>query len=164
MKQRFEQAWEACIKEYREGRVLTERTLQALLFRELSGFPEELIVCEPRLEGNGLGPFIPDIVVAREHEIVAICELKFVPQGFPIFEKDLSKLQHYAQSKLAHRLLLDPVSGTYAEEAFYVSGDCLLVFAVIGRRDSTAVCIDTLSSKMLSVDVRFLHLVLGVGQ
>lgn len=111
MKSRFEHAWKICTQEYDKGWILNESTLQAVLFRELSCGHDDLTVCEPRLLG---GPaYEPDIVVAQEGSIVAVCELKFVSHDYPRYEDDLEKLRRYTTWSQSQALLLDPATGKY---------------------------------------------------
>lgn len=160
MKSRFEHAWKICTQEYDKGRILNESTLQAVLFRELSCGHDDLTVCEPKLLG---GPaYEPDIVVAREGSIVAVCELKFFPHHYPPYEDDLEKLRRYATWSQSQALLLDPATGKYASNRFHFSEDCLLVFAVIGRWDSVA-CSDPLAPQMQPHAERFFSLIHSVG-
>lgn len=145
MKEKFEEAWKTCVSEYREGRVNSECTLQALLYSELrKAMPDLVVLCEPHLELTKAGMAYPDIVVLSSNEIVAVVELKFVPHHYPLFRDDIAKLVHYADEAKEQNILLEPGTGKFDDRKHRFSKDCLLVFAVIGRSDSDAVGAGTL--------------------
>lgn len=158
MKNRFLDAWDVCKSEYEKGRIPTERTLQAVLFCRLAGNGEEIVVCEPLLVIEGRGKYCPDLIAIRRSEVIAVCEIKFLPHHFPVYENDLDKIEAYAASTSSYSLLIDPASGKFTDTKYRVSKDCLYVFAVMGRHDSEAVCADKVKNRMAHFGDDFLHL------
>jgi len=140
MKETFEKAWKSCVSEYREGRVNSECTLQALLYSELRKLmPDHVVLCEPRLELAMAGTAYPDIVVLSSSEIVAVAELKFVPHHYPRFRDDIAMLANYATKGGVQNIVFDPGTGKFDGRTHRFSKDCWFVFAVIGHGESEAV-------------------------
>ncbi|CAM5576832.1 hypothetical protein RLIN73S_01685 [Rhodanobacter lindaniclasticus] len=124
--------------------------------------PNHITLCEPQIRVERQGPFVPDIVVLKEHAVVAIVELKFVPHGYPVYELDLRKLTVLAGNQQSFQLRLEPTSGAFTPDTFLVSAECVLVFAAIGKHDAAAVDSAGLSEAMEQFGSRFLPLVYGV--
>jgi hypothetical protein len=168
MKDQVAQAWELCKIEFQNGRVNSERTLQALFFGALRvSLPNLKVLCEPRLVSAQFGPFYPDVLVASESGILAIVEFKFVPYSNPVFERDLEKLGHCASSTSEFQIMCDPSTGTFLPCRHRVLPDCILAFGVIGHYSSAAIDPQTLVQyfKHVAPDhlLSFLPLVMAVG-
>lgn len=163
-------AWDSCIAAYKNHVIVSEHTLQAAFYRYLC---EELkglkVVCEPRIEARGIGeareigPYYPDILILDDRAITAAIEIKYVPQGYPVFQDDLEKLRKYATTEREFPILLDPDTGHSTDKLFPFDPSCLLVFAVIGKHGAEAVDTETLSGVMGEFRDRFLPLVYSVG-
>ena len=142
----FKSAWdEVCLPAYEASEINNECTLHAMLYAELrTRLPRSnyLVLCEPQLGGA-----VPDIVVLNvpDQTIVAIAELKL--ERYPPFERDLDKLARLARCEAKFPLLLDPTQMLLRSDCG-VSPNCVLVFAVIGARDSWAVDVPALRSRM----------------
>lgn len=146
-------AWERAMRLYEQGKVNSECTLHSFLYAKLlEELPDCTILCEPQLNLNRHGIFIPDIVVLKDDQIVMVVEIKFVPGGYPVFEMDIAKLQTIGLNEegSGHRLLLDPEKGKLLKSTASFSDECILCFAVIGRSDARAVCIDDLHAALTS--------------
>ncbi len=110
----------------------------------------------------GQGTVIPDILIARDRQVVAAIELKFVPHRYPVFEKDVLKLRQYRDHVAPFALEIDPTTGQFSERKHLFAPDCLLVFAAIGRHD--AVAMDTLALEATAnLGDRFVPLTCKVG-
>lgn len=148
MKNALWESWELVRSEYRRGRINSERTLQAFLFRFLQdALPDHNVFCEPGVDVSDVRA-IPDILVVEDGSVVAAVELKFKPQSYPVYEEDLRKLGYYGEHKETFPLTLDPATGRESLSRFRFADDCLLVFAAIGRFDADAVDDSFLKSKM----------------
>jgi hypothetical protein len=144
-------AWAKAMLQYDQGKVNSECTLHSYLYSQLLlALPECIILCEPQLNIPRYGVFVPDIVVLKEDQIVVVMEIKFVPQGYPVFELDIAKMQTIGidEDGADHHLLLDPATGKFLTKKSRISKACLLCFAVIGRSDAKAVCADNLKAAL----------------
>ena len=157
-------AWSTACDAYQHGLINSECTLHSLIYAELrSRLPDHLILCEPQINVERHGCFVPDIIVLKDRAVVAIVELKFVPHYYPVYELDLRKLAVLAAYDQGFPLLLDPKSGKFTPDFFSVGPDCILVFAAIGQHDAAAVDLPGLEAAMAQFGARFVPLVYGVG-
>jgi len=146
-------AWEKAMVMYEQGKVNSEYTLHSYLYSQLlHALPECIVLCEPQLNLLRNGIFVPDIVILKDDQIVVVMEIKFVPHGYPVFEMDIAKLQAIGidEGGVDHNLLLDPATGKLLANKARISSECLLCFAVVGRSDAKAVCIDDLKAAFVS--------------
>jgi hypothetical protein len=136
--------WQNRIKaDYKSGLIHKERQLQAYFFKYIS---EELdeenkIWVEPDITINGL-KYIPDLVVSDSDQvsIVAVLELKYVPQGFPKYENDLKKIESMSETNEHFFLDINHNTGIYdINKKYRISQDCIFCFCVIGKHDAAAV-------------------------
>jgi len=161
----IQEAWSTVCDAYARGLVNSECTMHSLIYGELrSRLPDHLILCEPQINVERHGCFVPDIIVVKSRTVVAIVELKFVPHHYPVYELDLRKLVLLAACEQDFPLLLDPKTGKFTPDLFRVGPDCLLVFAAIGKHDAAAVDLPTLVTAMAQFGDRFVPLVYGVGR
>lgn len=154
-------AWKKAGEDYCRGLINSERSLQAVLFRELcNAFSAEdiRIFVEPRM--SLAGNKYPDLVICKGSEILAIIELKFVPHGYSHFRDDLQKLIGFAQTQdPRYQIALDPATGKYSADHFEITPNTCLVFAVVSQSDSVAVSgEDVLKYIPKGLQGRFLHL------
>lgn len=160
----FRDAWSAVVAAYHSGIVNSECTLHSLMYAELRGrLPDLVVLCEPQIDVERHGCFVPDLVVLDETSVVAVGELKFVPHHYPVFEFDLKKLAVLAECRQSLPMLLNPLSGGFSDARFTVSQECLLVFVAIGRHDAAALDPQGLEVAMKPFGARVLPLLLGVG-
>ena len=161
----FANAWSVAVGAYRQGAVNSECTLHSLVYSALrTSVAGSLVLCEPQINVERHGCFVPDIVVVRDRAVVAIAELKFVPHHYPVFELDLQKLTILADYRQDFPLCLDPSTGKFSAERYAIDPGCLLVFGAVGKRDAAAVDEPALRAVMASFASRFLPLVEAVGQ
>ncbi|HEX3695699.1 MAG TPA: hypothetical protein VH374_09945 [Polyangia bacterium] len=166
MKNAIWESWEMVCGQYRNGRINSERTMQAFFFRFLQdAVPDRTVLCEAGFEMAAIRA-IPDILVIEAGKVVAAVELKFVPHGYPVFEDDLQKLAYYAKHTQSFPLTLDPLNGRFSSVQHNFAEDCLLVFGAIGRFDADAVDSKRLQSHMVKMGEfgdRFMALTCPVG-
>lgn len=131
---------EVC-SDYRNGLILNERTMQAVLYKHITQKMGVNTCLEPHMptaKRDGARA-IPDIVVYGD-EIDLIAELKFVPHGNPIFESDVEKfctLMERGSKK--HLITLDPKTGKYARTPHYITNQTRFAFFVVGHSDARAI-------------------------
>ena len=97
-KKTYREIWERIRETYYTGYMRVEHGLQAALYAELITLPGVNVVVEP---GWRVGRPLqhPDLVIVEGGTITDIFELKFLPWGYPQFQKDINKLLGY----LAHQ-------------------------------------------------------------
>lgn len=146
---------------YSDGKITTERALQAVLYMLIrSRLPEVEVFVEPGLMYYDAGSprFRPDIVLCHGTTIELFCELKFVPHWHPNYYDDLDKLARLSRegTETEHKLRIDPKSGTFGDNVPHeVSRDTQYAFMVIGRADSHAVVRESLRERIGALDSRF---------
>lgn len=148
-------AWAKAMNLYEHGKVNSECTLHSYLYGQLlSGLPECTVLCEPQLNLNRNGIFVPDIVVVKDDQIEVVMEIKFVPHGYPVYEMDMAKMRAIGIDECGtdHDLLLDPSTGLFQSNKSRISKECLLCFAVVGRWDAKAVDHGDLTAALVSGD------------
>lgn len=161
----FESAWGSATIAFASGRVGNERTLQAFMFKSLAeSLPAACILCEPRMALDGRGYASPDIVVIEDKQITAIVELKFKPDGYPVFESDLDKLNGYRGAAKTWNLLRNPETGKFGDPPLSIARNCLFVFGVIGKHDAWAVNEANLRDQCGIPAAHFMSFVLAIGQ
>jgi len=121
-----------------------------------------IVICEPTIALEHIGRVVPDLLVLQGNQVTAAVELKFVPHDFPQFEGDLQKLRAYGSSHVSFPIMVEPTTGRFANDPYEFSPDCLLVFAAIGRHDSSALDRSHLFNLMRTFEDRFLTLLLPV--
>jgi hypothetical protein len=164
MKELISKAWDEAVTAYLNSHVNSERTLQASIYASLlRQLPEgHRVLCEPCIDLQGQGRFIPDMVVLSQNQIEAAIELKFVPHHYPTME-DFEKLKKYSLAADEFPLLLSPTTGRYDDTKFKFSPDCLLAFAVIGQHNAIALDRSAIEADMAEHRARFLFLSHPVG-
>jgi len=165
MRQLFEECWKEIVGAYQNGRINSERTLQAKLFSALERrLPKSAVVlCEPTIDLQKVGTVIPDVVVVDGGEVCAVVELKFVPHHFPLYKGDLEKLQAYGRAADRFLLMVEPISGKFTTAEFRFSTQCLLVFGAVGQKCAEAMDRGEVTGRMAEFQSRFLPLLLAVG-
>lgn len=144
--------WKELRKYYMEGKICSERHLQAILFHLMQNettFDQEFqVFIEPKIytkpeEGkkNVIHGLIPDMLITHNTQIVAVVELKYCPYSYVPTLKDLqtfSRFQSMQNSPTKILLLTDPQTGNYNETGFTLSVNLLFVYGVIGQEESDA--------------------------
>lgn len=147
----YRRSWSRVEDEYLRGLCVSERNLQALLYRELKQrLPQVDIVVEPTWYYDNDRQWSPDLVIVESKEITDIFELKFVPHDYPKWEYDIEKLLGYIQdtdSKM-YPVSLEPGTGKFKwsgdqwhkyATTFRPRRDCDLHFVAVGQHDAAAV-------------------------
>ncbi len=148
MKDLLQSIWKKQIKaEYDKGNICSESHLQAEIFHHLrcnDKFCQTYrIFVEPREPHihQKMG-IIPDMVIIRESKIVAAIELKYVPNAYAKFKKDirsLLNLYNLRGSEQTFSLKTNPKNGNWSDERFTIAEDALLVYGIITKSLSAAI-------------------------
>lgn len=144
---KVQSCWHGVIaREYRDGRIINERTLQALLYGQLrEAYPELETYIEPGLKyREGGGPrFRPDIVVCSSTAVLMFAEIKFLPHWYPDVSKDLRTLASLdVERGEEHELRIDPQTGQFMEHAHAVTDATRFALFIVGRGEAEAVDAD----------------------
>ena len=140
MLEQFRKIWLRVKAEYFRNFVITEATLQAVIYCELSNeFPGISVIAEPRWETDA-GIKKPDLVIIENGNITDILELKFAPSWYPNYEDDITKLNLYVENINEPRpARLNPNNEDWYDH-LPVIDDCRLHFVVIAQHDADAAC------------------------
>lgn len=150
----FKSIWAEIEQVYNSGTICSERHLQAELYHLVKGIlrvQDYQLFIEPKINTNSttsdIHGLIPDMLVTRGKEIVAVIEIKYVPHGYAEYEKDFAtfnKFQANAGKKdVRIDLLTDPYTGSWKDSenpTFTIANDLELLFIVIANKYSY--CID----------------------
>ena len=82
-----------------------------------------------------------DLVLCKARVVRLIAEIKFVPQGYPQWKRDIQKLNAIAQldKNKGHEFLIDSATGKFSGKKHHVNSDTRYAFIAVGRDDSEAV-------------------------
>ena len=82
-----------------------------------------------------------DLVLCKARVVRLIAEIKFVPQRYPQWKRDIQKLNAIAQldKNKGHEFLIDPATGKFSGKKHHVNSDTRYAFIAVGRADSEAV-------------------------
>jgi hypothetical protein len=132
--------------EYAKGRITTERSLQAQLYKVIYNICRALdldIFIEPYFNypAPEKASYRPDIVICNNKEIMFVGEIKFLPHTFPDIGGDVKKIKLFAQKKGEHNLTIEPSTGYWkkSDEMHRITPATEYGIFVIGRHDSEAV-------------------------
>lgn len=157
MKTILYKAWKQIEKVYLRGEICSERHLQSLLFHILNSTDDfnkkYQIRVEPKINitGNGdlvdqLKGIIPDLLIIKGNEIKACIELKYVPNGYVSFKKDIINLSNFwklkGQSNVGIWLSTNPLNGGWDysnSKKFTISSELLLVYSLIADKEAYAI-------------------------
>ena len=135
----YQQIWEQVHQAYNGGFMVSERGLQAVLHGALqANLPDVQVAVEPRWNVAGVGCLIPDLVLIEGGEITNIFELKFVPQGYAMWQAAIAHLNAYVNGNPQYPVQLDPQTGQWAAP-LPVQVGCCLHFVVIADDGAQAV-------------------------
>ncbi|WP_428662163.1 hypothetical protein [Runella sp.] len=145
LKTALQDCWKQIEVIYKQGRMCSERHLQAEMFHVLRQhatfevLPYRIFV-EPCIRfKNPSATVIPDMIFTYGDQIVGVMEIKYVPHGFPIFEKDFNSLgQFYKQRATASpfNLETDFQTGQWSKKEFKVAPNLLLIYCVIANYEA----------------------------
>ena len=143
----LEDAWKKTVKEdYLNGAIATERDLQASIYRALrSRCPDASVFLEAGMLAGESGATRPtDLVLCEGRVVRLIAEIKFVPQGYPRWGRDIQKLNAIAQLDRyeGHEFVIDPFNGQFSGEKHHVKPDTRYAFIAVGRDNSKAVYLE----------------------
>ena len=145
----LEIAWKETVEaHYLTGTIAWESDLQALIYRALqSRCPDASVFLEARMLPDESKRI--DLVLCKDSDVRLIAEIKFVPQGYPKWERDIQKLNAIAQlAQLdryeGHRFLIDPANGHFSGEKHHVNPDTRYAFIAVARDDADAVDLESI--------------------
>ena len=136
----YQTIWEHIRETYYTGYMRVEHGLQAALYAEFRmALPGVNVVVEPRWYVDGQRQH-PDLVTVEEGTITDIFELKFLPWGYPQFQRDINKLLGYlVHQEYPVRLSAYKNPDTYQEQNLPLHKDVCLHFVAVGLHDAIAV-------------------------
>lgn len=147
--------------EYLAGRITTERSLQAALYRFVRNqSPSTDVFVEPiMMYYENDGPRLrPDLVLAESDQISIVCELKFVPHWYPEYESDLDKLVLMANDDIGnlYKLRMAPRTGYFDDNSHHcITTNTWYTLMVVGQADADAVKRDIIESRLENIGNRF---------
>ena len=149
---RYKKIWKRVKGVYDEGFCVSEHNLQAVLYTELRKelSSDSHVVVEPTWEMAD-GNAFPDLVIVEGRKITDIFELKFVPQGYATWNRDIENLFRYIKKHDEHSprypVRFNPTTGQW-EDPLPVQDGCCLHFVVVARHDAEAVCTEDLKKEV----------------
>ncbi len=146
LKTALQDCWEQIELVYKQGRMCSERHMQAEMFHILrqhtifETLPYQLFVepCTQFQDPPSL-TIIPDMLITYESNVIGVMELKYVPHGFPKFEKDFNSIRRFYQhqkSALPLYLETDFQTGQWSKRVFKIALNPLLIYCVIANYEA----------------------------
>jgi hypothetical protein len=134
------------LDEYNSGTMASERHLQAVIFNSirpiLSSKGLSLLI-EPTIQTKkdcAITGIIPDMLIVNKNEVLAIIEIKYVPYGYPKFEKDFETFSAFhSQIKVDRNIYLkgQPKDGNWDTNVlFSIAQDLQTFYIAIARHDA----------------------------
>lgn len=74
----------------------------------------------------------PDLVIIEGGKITDIFEIKFVPQGYPVWEQDIGRLRGSINPEARYHVRLNPQAGQWDLYLRVQEGGCLLLLRLRG--------------------------------
>ena len=138
MKQ-FTKIWLEVKTEYENGLVVSERSLQAVLFGKIrKAIPSTFVIAEPTWKlGDKL--MYPDLVMVRKNLLITdIFELKFM-KSYGEWQEDVDKLFDYVDNPCSeYPVKLNPYTGNYAGTS-RIDDHCRLHFVIVADYQAVGV-------------------------
>lgn len=131
--------WTGPIKEnYSRGKICSERHLQCELYHLLRLNSNLDVWIEPTLivkTGDTGRTMKPNLLISQANEILAVLEIKNVPDGEAAYKADVEKLVLFESSSTAtYHLETDLATGRFKQDVeFKISKHLLCVYAAISR-------------------------------
>src|SRR5688572_8048439 len=121
LKQYLINIWEDQIKTaYANGKICSERHLQCELYHHLKTSDKYDVWVEPTLSVSNDSTFTtmkPDLLISKGSEMIAMMEIKNVPDMEASYKADIQKLVNFERSKTAEYFLhLDTSTGHFRRE------------------------------------------------
>ena len=149
IRSKLEDAWkETVAADYLTGAIAYESDLRASIDRALRiKCPDASVFLEARMLP---GESRIDLVLCEDSVVRLIAEIKFVPQGYPEWERDIQKLNEIAQldSCEGHKFKIEPANGQFSGEKHYVNPDTRYAFIAVGRDDADAVDLKSIETEL----------------
>lgn len=174
----WKSAWVKIESHYNEGRICSERHLQAEFFhlflsdneliKKYMVHIEPTIYCDNKdLKERKITGIKPDMLITEGRKIVAYVELKYVPNTYIQYEKDIhnfSKIYSHRGKDTPIYLKVNPINGDWDyEDKYTFDKDLLLIYAVIINYKSDFIAkrdkIWSLKEYMFSEEPRYLYLI-----
>lgn len=150
----LQKSWLTIEQVYKQGKLCSERHMQAELFHILHGdlnFTSKYqLFVEPNIYSTSdkfkaakIHGIIPDIVITNGQSIACILELKYCPTGYIPFEKDLATFskfhEHKGHSDVIY-LTTNSLTGDYNYDIQYsICKDLILAYGIIANEYSYAI-------------------------
>ena len=131
MLEHFREIWLQVNNVYDEGFVVTEATLQAVLYCKIrKEIPDVNVIAEPTWELDDGINREPDLVIVRNYSITDIFELKFMV-SYGEWQEDVDKLFGYVDNPfIEYPVQLNPYTGSY-ENPSRIHEHCRLHFVIV---------------------------------
>ena len=137
-------AWHDVESAYSKGYLVNESMMAFVIWKALtSKMPDVQITYDARILADQR--FRPDLVVWRDGDepcVLFVGELKFVPDGYPVYEGDIAKLDSIRECEALDVLTRCPATGQLTERRIPCAEDFSFGFFVVGRGDAVAVDFD----------------------
>lgn len=150
----LQNAWLKIEQAYKQGKLCSERHMQAALFHILQSdinFTNTYqIFVEPDIfstsdifKSEKIHGISPDILITQGQDIVCVIELKYCPAGYIKFGKDLTTFSKFHEHKGhadAIYLTTNSLTGDYNYDLpFSISKDLILAYGIIANEYSDAI-------------------------
>lgn len=156
-------AWKEVEKAYNDGYMVNESMMAFVLFKALTDQrPDLRFVYDARIDSEDR--YRPDLVVWQggpEPEVLFVCELKFVPDNYVVYEPDIEKLQHINKKKELAVRTRNPITGDLLSTLMPKSGGFTFGFFVIANWDAGAVVFDEVTATMSEEERAIFHFAYG---
>lgn len=137
LRTQIECAWRRTIENYYNAQLInSERGLQVYFCAELLGELKEAsgprrIFIEPSIHTAGSDkPKYPDIVICNTKSVIGIIEIKYLPRGKPIYQKDIDTLEKLLNSHDSVEIANTRYRGIDAGGRFYaLANDAVFCWA-----------------------------------
>jgi len=174
----WKSAWLKIEDLYNKGRICSERHLQSEFFHiflsDKEFMKKYMIHVEPTIYSDNrdhkerkITGIKPDILITKGQKIVAYVELKYVPNSYIQYEKDIhnfSKIYFYRGKDFPIYLKVNPINGDWNyEDKYTFDKDLMLIYAMIINQKSDFITLReriwSLKEYMFSEKPRYLYLI-----
>ncbi|MBI1344987.1 hypothetical protein GC163_01715 [bacterium] len=127
--------WNGIIRdEYSNMRINSEGKLEALLFARLESRLLDTgieILVQPKIQVDG-DSFIPDLMLCRDLEVIAVLEAKYLPKVGPKAKRDIKKLKSIATTRPDPLYVLQRYRGSASTHALKFRLSDMPIFVWLG--------------------------------
>ena len=152
IRSKLEDAWkETVAADYLTGAIAYESDLRASIDRALRiKCPDASVFLEAKMLPGHDRNRRTDLVLCKARVVRLIAEIKFVPQGYPQWKRDIQKLNAIAQldKNKGHEFLIDSATGKFSGKKHHVNPDTRYAFIAVGRDDAAAVDLKSIETEL----------------